>query len=135
MDKAISMFLYNYKSIEHSTTKRSPAFLMFKHVLRFDLLRPNVNESVEDSQRAQIIAKNGERNVKLEAGDKVLIDDFGARGNKRIEGEIIENVMPSTSIVKDKNEVLQKRHIDQMYKRKDQSVPRRRSPRLYKTYL
>lgn len=48
---ALKMFLFDYRSIEHCTTHRSPAFMMFGSELRtkFDLLRPNVYELVQKS--------------------------------------------------------------------------------------
>lgn len=50
-----------------------------------------------------------------------MIDDHGVRSEKRIEGQIVKQTSPSTFVVKDKNEGLRKRHVDQML---------RRSPRL-----
>lgn len=117
------MFLFDYRSIEHCTTHRSPAYMMYKRELRtrFDLLRPNISETVEKSQRAQIVARPGKRKVDFELGDPVMIDDHGVRSKGRVEGEVVKQTSPSTYIVKDKNEVLRKRHVDQML---------RRSPRL-----
>ncbi|XP_036150700.1 uncharacterized protein LOC105828425 [Monomorium pharaonis] len=112
------------ESIEHCTTHRSPAYIMYKRELRtrFDLLRPNVSEIVEKNQKAQINARPGNRKVNFEPGDQIMIDDYGVRSERRIEGEVVSQTSPSTfMVVKDKNGVLQKRHVDQML---------RRSPRL-----
>ena len=135
VNNAVNMFLFDYRSIEHCTTRRSPAYLMYRRELRtrFDLLRPNVNETVETKQGAQIVARPGKRNVDFQIGDKVVFDDYGIRSGKRMEGTIVQQRSPSTFVVKDNNEVLRKRHVDQMLKSKKAHVKVRRSPRLHNT--
>lgn len=110
MENAISMFLFDYRSIEHCTTGKSPAYLMYKRELctRFDPLRPSLSEIVDKNQRAQIVARTGKRNVEFKLGDKVLMDDNGVRSAKRIGGTIVRQTSPSTFVVKDENENLQK---------------------------
>ncbi|XP_024946954.1 uncharacterized protein K02A2.6-like [Cephus cinctus] len=53
LETAINMFLFDYRSIEHCTTKRTPAYLMYKREIRtrFDLLKPSVTETVAQKQR------------------------------------------------------------------------------------
>jgi len=85
VDDAVSMFLYDYRNVEHCKARSSPAFLMYIRELRtrFDLLRPNVTETVENKQRAQIIARAGQRCVKFSTGETVMMNDYGIRSNKR----------------------------------------------------
>ena len=93
---------------------------------RFDLLRTSVSTKVDQKQRAQIVARAGKRKNDLNVGDAVLYDNHAVRGEKRLTGEIVKRVSPSTYIVSDCNNNLQKRHIDQLLKR----PPIRHSPRL-----
>lgn len=132
LDDAVNMFLYDYRSIEHCTTRRSPAYLMFKREMRtrFDLLRPNIVETVAKKQREQIVARAGRRNIELREGDQVMIDDHGVRSDKRSTGTIIKQVSPSTYIVSNKYGMSVKRHIDQIIKNKNTGLELRRSPRL-----
>lgn len=104
------MFLFDYRSIEYCTTGKSPAYLMYKRELctRFDLLRLSLSEIVDKNQRAQIVARTGKRNVEFKLGDKVLMDDHGVRLAKRIGGTIVRQTSPSTFVIKDENENLQK---------------------------
>ncbi|KAK2578563.1 hypothetical protein KPH14_012210 [Odynerus spinipes] len=48
---AINLFLFDYRTTEHCTTGRTPAYMMYKRELRtrFDLLKPDVNDHVNDS--------------------------------------------------------------------------------------
>ncbi|XP_046416146.1 uncharacterized protein LOC124177625 [Neodiprion fabricii] len=125
---AVNLFLIDYRSIEHCTTGKSPAQLMYKRKLRtrFDLLRTSVSARVEQQQRAQIVSRSGKRKNDIEEGDIVAFDNHATRGEKRIVGEVVKQVSPSTFIVKDSDNVKQKRHVDQMIKRPNL----RRSPRL-----
>ncbi|CAB0040941.1 unnamed protein product [Trichogramma brassicae] len=110
------MFLFDYRCIEHCTTRRSPAYLMYKRELRtrFDLLRPNLEETVEAHQRAQIVARPGSRKMNFKQGDDVMIENYGVRAERRIGAEIVKKVSPSTFLVRDVNEKIQKRHVDQI---------------------
>ncbi|XP_011688264.1 PREDICTED: uncharacterized protein K02A2.6-like [Wasmannia auropunctata] len=128
---AINMFLYDYRSIEHCTTGRSPAYSMYKRELRtrFDLLRSNIDDTVEGKQRAQILNRPGKRQVQFESGDDVMINDYGPRSNKRIAGKIVRQASPSTYIVQTENDAIKKRHVDQIVPAKTNSSNLRRSPR------
>ncbi|XP_058810033.1 uncharacterized protein K02A2.6-like [Phymastichus coffea] len=130
VDNAINMFLFDYRSIDHCTTGKSPAYLLYKRELRtrFDKLRPCVVDHVDDKQRAQIVAKSGNRNVDFQIGDKVYVDDHGVRAEVRKEATIVRQDSPSTFVVVDKNDKRQKRDVDQMVSNKPTKL--RRSPRL-----
>ncbi|CAB0037326.1 unnamed protein product, partial [Trichogramma brassicae] len=74
----------------------SPAYLMYKRELRtrFDLLRPNLEETVEAHQRAQIVARPGSRKMNFKQGDDVMIENYGVRAERRIGAEIVKKVSP-----------------------------------------
>lgn len=127
LETAINLFTFDYRCVPHCTTGVSPVQLMYKRELRtrFDLLKPDVSQTVETRQRAQIVARRGNRKVSVNAGDDVMIDNFGVRNEKRVQGTIIKQMSPSTYAVKTDQGIVQKRHIDQISK-----PPLRRSPRL-----
>lgn len=112
---ALSKFLLAYRNCVHSSTKESPAKLMFKRNLRtkFDLLRPSVFETVKMNQEKQISNFGGGKTRILHIGQPVLIRDF--RGsNKWINGIVVKQLSPVSYIVKLQSGVTWKRHIDQL---------------------
>ena len=98
LDDAINLFLFDYRSIKHCTTGESPANLLFKTELRtrFDLLRPDVRDVVFKNQRSQIVSRRGSRNASFVDNDKVMVDNHGVNGAKRVEGEVKKKLSPST---------------------------------------
>lgn len=96
------------------------------------MLKPNVFAKVQKSQRAQIIASGGDRQLDLSTSDDVYMDDYSARSEKRCKGEIVKQTSPSTVIVRDANNVEHKRHKNQIVKGADTTTKLRRSPRLNK---
>ncbi|XP_011859080.1 PREDICTED: uncharacterized protein K02A2.6-like [Vollenhovia emeryi] len=124
---AVNRFLFDYRSVPHCTTGMSPAYMMYKREprTRFDILRPNTAQTVETRQRAQIVARQGSRKISLNAGDEVMIDNFRARELKRVHGEVVKPVSPSTYIVKNDQGRIQKRHIDQLINCTDKPTLRR----------
>lgn len=71
LDYAVNFFLFDYRSIEHCTTGRTPAYMVYKRELRtrFDLLRPDVNDNVTRKQLAQVASRKGNQNVDFQIGD------------------------------------------------------------------
>ncbi|XP_076301543.1 uncharacterized protein LOC143219479 [Lasioglossum baleicum] len=114
--KLVDVFSRLFAHTPHCTTGRSPASLMFGREIRtrFDTLRPSVSEIVDKKQRAQIVARNGKRQIDVDVGDEVMIDNHKVRGDKRIQGVVEKQVSPSTFIVRDEDNVTQKRHYDQI---------------------
>ncbi|KMQ85654.1 hypothetical protein RF55_15657 [Lasius niger] len=98
LEHAVNLFLFDYRSKEHCTTKRSPAWMMLKRELhtRFDLLKPCVADDVEKSMQAQIAATDGKRRVSPAEGDAVMVDDHTVRGPKRVEAKITKKLLPVT---------------------------------------
>lgn len=118
VDKAINKFMFDYRSTPHCTTGKSPALLFFKRELRtrFDALRPNLRDKVYEKQRSQIENSSHSRNVQLNVGDQIMIDNHGTSGNKRIPAEIIKDLSPSTFKVKTESGAITKRHTNQIVK-------------------
>lgn len=108
--------MFDYRASEHCTTGRSPASIMFKRELRtrFDLLRPQMDDTVEAKQLAQVKAKGGSRREEFEPGDDVMVDDFSVRSGKRKPGKIVRKLSPVTYEVNVGNDCIWKRHVDQI---------------------
>ncbi|XP_071642239.1 uncharacterized protein [Temnothorax longispinosus] len=83
-----------------------------------NLEKPNVAETVEEKQRAQIVSRAARRKVEVAVGDDVMVDDYGIRADKRTAGKIVKQTSPSTYDVQTDKGAVQKRHIDQIVKGK-----------------
>lgn len=110
---AVNIFLYDYRNFPNCTTVRSPANLMYNRDLRtrFDKLKPNVIETVENHQRAQIVSRQGNRQIDFNVSDKVLIDGHGVRNEERISGEIVKQNSPYVYDVKTDSGNIQKKNV------------------------
>jgi len=126
------MFMFDYRNIQHATTGQSPAYLMYGRNLRtqFDTLRPNVMKTVGEKQKAQINTRRGKGQNSVSENDEVMIENHRSIGDKRVPGKIVKQTSPSTFIVRDELDNVQKRHVDQLIKRNPTAL--RRSPRLHK---
>lgn len=116
LEYAVELFLFDYRETEHCTTGRSPAWMAMKREMRtrFNLLRPQAEDTVTAKQTAQIVARRGARKIKFEKGDTVMVDDFSVRNNKRIQGTIVRQVSPVTYEVEVGNGRVWKRHADEI---------------------
>ncbi|XP_033228821.1 uncharacterized protein K02A2.6-like [Belonocnema kinseyi] len=116
--EAINIFLFDYRSSPHCTTGKSPACLFYKRELRtrFDKLRSRLADKVQTKQQAQVDARPHSRNVVLEPGDAVWVDNHPKTGGKRVEAEIAKALSPSTFEVQLKSGATLKRHTDQIVK-------------------
>lgn len=101
LEAVVNKFLFDYRSVPHCTTGMSPAYMMYKREprTRFDLLKASIAQTVETRQRAQIVARRGSRKISINAGDEV-IDNYEARNQKRVHGEVVKPTSPSTYIIK-----------------------------------
>ncbi|XP_046737564.1 uncharacterized protein K02A2.6-like [Diprion similis] len=91
-------WVYLKMSTPHCITGKSPAWLFHKRELRtrFDLLRPNVRNKIHEKQQSQVNNSPHSRNVQLNVGDPVMVDNHGTSGGKRIPAKIIKDLSPST---------------------------------------
>lgn len=112
---ALSKFLLAYRNSVHFTTNETPAKLMFNRPLRtkLDLIRPNIQSYVSDKQSKQIVNYGGSKTRVLFEGQPVLVRDYRGR-NKWIEGVIIKTLSTVSYLVRLKNDVIWKRHVDQI---------------------
>ena len=126
VEVAINKFLFDYRSIPHCTTNKSPANLFYKRELktRFDKLRANLRDKVSEKQGEKIASTPHSRRINLETGDLVMTDNYGVTGGKRFEGEIVKQLSPSTFEIKTESGATMKRHTDQIVR------PLRRSERI-----
>ncbi|CAB0042928.1 unnamed protein product [Trichogramma brassicae] len=131
VESAINKFLFDYRSIEHCTTVKSPYQMMYKRDMRtrFDVFRNNTTETVQVHQRAQIVSRSGSRRLELEKDDEVFIDDYRVNAEKRSKARIIKKLSPSTFAAKDEDNIIHKRHKDQIIKVPGSNEKLRRSPR------
>lgn len=132
VDKAINKFMFDYRSTPHCTTGKSPAWLFHKRQLRtrFDLLRPNVRNKIHEKQQSQIKNSPHSRNVQLNVGDPVMVDNYGTSGEKRIPAEIVKDLSPSTFRVRTESGNVTKRHTDQIVKVRRSARIMNRQPKL-----
>lgn len=118
LDNAISLFLLDYRSTPHCTTGRSPYFLMYKREMktRFDLLKPNVVNEVENKQYSQIRNTGSRKNVNFDLDEIVFAKDYRKDSKGRKEALIIKKNSPVTYNVKFKDGFIAKKHVNQLIK-------------------
>lgn len=111
-------FLLKYRTTPHSTTKASPASLMFNRELRtnLDLLKPPaVKDIVQESQRKQIVQRDIHAKDRLfKPGDSVLARNYMGKV-KWIPATVIAQTGPVSYTVQTTDGVW-RRHVDQLLK-------------------
>lgn len=118
VEYAINLFLFDYRTIEHSTTGRSPAWMLYKREMRtrFDLLKPNVRDTVEKKQLLQVKQRSARRTIEFQVGEEVFVDDHKKGNRSRIKARIKKRLTPVTYEVEISPALSWKRHVDQMVK-------------------
>ncbi|XP_033213800.1 uncharacterized protein K02A2.6-like [Belonocnema kinseyi] len=121
LEYSANLFLFDYRTSEHCTTGRSPAFLMYKRELRyqFDLLKPSIEASVEAQQFAHQNAKETSRKCELEIGETVYVNDYSNYTKGKVAAKILRRLSPVTFQVETYNGLIWKRHIDQIIQTKN----------------
>ena len=109
LDLLIDRFLMSYRNSPHATTGETPSCLLLKRRMRtrLDLLRPSVENRVEDKQ---LQFPRG-RDMTFDRGDSVLARTYN--GERWTRGEIESAEGPRNFIVKTENGLL-RRHQDQL---------------------
>ncbi|XP_046749823.1 uncharacterized protein K02A2.6-like [Diprion similis] len=117
--KAINMFLFDYRSIKHSTTGETPAKLMLGRELRtrFEILRPATEEKVDIEVDRQVRNKRGKRVVEFKIGEKVWARKFERNDFRWCKGIVKDRRGPATYEVKWESGGIDKRHEDQIIRR------------------
>ena len=115
----ISRFLFSYRIMPQSTTRTSPAELLFGRPLRsrLHLLRPNLSQNVENKQQQQKLNhdKRAVERIFVE-GEKVFIRNYSKVGKKWLPG-IMLSVAQRSVKVKLISDLVIHRHFDQIRKR------------------
>ena len=115
----LSSFLFTYCSTPHASTKASPSELFLKRLLRthLDLLLPNVESTVRLSQAKQKAQHDTHtKGREFSIGENIMAKNFRA-GAPWLPGTITERLGPVTYLVRVKNNLTWKRHIDQLKSR------------------
>ncbi|XP_046404731.1 uncharacterized protein K02A2.6-like [Ischnura elegans] len=115
VNMALYKFLLVYRNSVHLTTNETPAMLMFGRPIRtrLDLIRPNLQSYVYNKQSKQVANYGGCKTRMLSEGQPVVVRDFRGR-NKWIGAVIVKRLSAVSYLVKLKNDVIWKRHIDQI---------------------
>ncbi|XP_061904359.1 uncharacterized protein K02A2.6-like [Entelurus aequoreus] len=116
LHQRLHTFLLNYRNTPHSTTKASPASLMFKRDLRttFDLLKPSaVKDTVRGQQEKQIQRRERQaKNRVFTAGETVLARNYSGEP-KWVPATILAQTGPVSYSVQTGDSVW-RRHADQL---------------------
>ncbi|XP_046420699.1 uncharacterized protein K02A2.6-like [Neodiprion fabricii] len=121
LQKAITKFLFDYRSTPHATTQRTPASLALGRELktRFSRLRPTpVNECIVTHQSRQIQNYAGKRESTLKVGDSVMAREYKQEGKAAwkpgtVKKELIAGV---TYLIRIDEKTVWKRHANQLIK-------------------
>lgn len=115
LHQRVHSFLQTYRNTPHSTTKASPAELLLKRTLRtkMDLIRPPTRRQiVHDSQKEQAQRRTTPTRS-FHLGDHVLARNY-LRGPKWVPAEIVAITGPLSYQVRTSEDVLWRRHTDQL---------------------
>ena len=132
LNLVLSNFLFDYRSTPHTTTKSSPAFLMFGRHLktRFDEMNPfgrieqdklNTRTHVVKMQNKQSKNYSGKRNVDFKLGDLVYFRNY-ADTRHYVRGKIVKRLGMCNYQI-DTGEKTVTRHANQILKRNIISIP------------
>ena len=114
VSKKLAQFLLMYRNTEHSTTKTSPAQLMFGHSLRtrLDICKPSLKYDVVNQQTDQVKSRHGSKMRSLKIGQSIWVRDYRSDQKWR-KGVVSQKLGPLQYLVEVDNR-LWKRHIDQI---------------------
>ena len=115
--EAIALFLFNYRITPHSTTKVTPAELQIGRKLRnrFDLLKPNLLDTVIQKQEQQIKNYHGKKNREFEIGQQIMYREYGKNDIKWCSGIVKKKLGSVTYLIKKSNGDIIQRHINQLW--------------------
>ena len=115
MNKKIANFLLNYRNTVNATTNETPAKLFLNRNLRtrLDLLKPNVEKRVRDSQMKRAFSSDKGREREFKIGQSVITRDYRTK-DKWIPGVIQERTGPLMYKIDIGSNPLWRRHADQI---------------------
>lgn len=114
---AVNSFLFDYRTMKHSTTGKSPSDIIFKREIktRFHLLRENLVSETSFKQ-FNMSDKNKISKIDFKLGDVVLVDVYNNNKRHRVQAKIVEKLSPVTfNLLCDGGRII-KRHVNQMLK-------------------
>ncbi len=121
LQHCIANFLFSYRNMPHTTTKKTPAELFLKRQVRtrLSLVKPDVSQSFQaGSFPSQSAGKKKLRSFSV--GQVVLVRNYRG-GEKWLDGKITEILGPVTYLVS-VNGTCVKRHVNQMLESKRRDV-------------
>jgi hypothetical protein len=114
----LAIILLQYRSTPHGTTGRTPAELFLERQLRtrFTLLKPNLQQTVEDKRAKQIKNHDAGRVQEriFQKGEKVAIQNYKGGLGKWTTGTVVEFKGPRTYGVRPQGKENRHVHADQM---------------------
>ena len=129
----LTTFLMSYRISPHATTSTPPCELFLKRTIRtrLDMIRPDLGSTISDKQSAQKAYHDVHSRVRdFFLGQRVLARNY-REGPRWISGVIAEKRGPLTYLVQIRDDVLWKRHVDQIINATD--TPDDVSPRSHTT--
>lgn len=114
---AVNSFLFDYRTMKHSTTGKSPSDIIFKREIktRFHLLRENLVSETSFKQ-FNMSDKNKISKIDFKLGDVVLVDVYNNNKRHRVQAKIVEKLSPVTfNLLCDGGRII-KRHVNQILK-------------------
>ena len=117
LKQKLSRLLFMYILTPHSTTGRSPAELMLGRQprSRFDLLKPNITQTVEQKQFSQkLIHDKSSVTRDFQEGEEVHAKNFSSQGPYWLMGHITKFMGPVSVL---EGGSLVKRYFDQIRKK------------------
>ena len=117
LNTSICRFLLSYRSTPHSTTNLSPAELLFNRKIktRISLTKPHLNKISLDQERQILVSQYSKKLRMFYNGELVWVRNYNHKGDKWIEGTIVQQISPVLYIVQlTSSGVLAKKHVDQL---------------------
>lgn len=121
---AIDLFLFDYRTTKHCLTGETPSRLMFNREIRtrFNLLQPDIAQTVVRKQEKQINNKGGKRQIEFADGEAVWARDFRKDSADWSQAEITERLGTVTYKIRFENGVETKRHANQLTRRVERDI-------------
>ena len=120
----LTTFLMSYRISPHATTSTPSCELFLKRTIRtrLDMIRPDLGSTISDKRSAQKAYHDVHSRVRdFFLGQRVLAHNF-REGPRWISGVIAEKRGPLTYLVQMRDDVLWKRHFDQIINATDQMM-------------
>lgn len=114
LNQTINKFLCKYRITPHSTTNESPSMLLYGRNIRtrLDIIKPNVSETVHRKQ-GEMTKRMNPIVRQFDIGQPVMTRDYRG-GQKWSEGHIYSKTGPLSYKVNLGNDILWRRHTDQL---------------------